>query len=776
MLLTRRLYYHLKPLIPARLRVMMRRYHVHRILRGSADIWPIRRGSESPPEGWPGWPDGRRFAIVLTHDVESQRGVDRVKRLAEVELEFGFRSSFNFIPEGDYVVPRDLRAWLVDRGFEIGVHDLHHDGKLYSDKKSFLTKAERINYYLRDWNAVGFRSAFMLHNYNWLHALNVAYDASSFDTDPFEPQPDGVNTIFPFWVPRRSSADPNGLLSADVVGEQRDPRSAINHSPSLNSRPSTLIQPRSGYVELPYTLPQDSTLFKFLQLRNIDVWKRKLDWIVEKKGMALLNLHPDYVSFDHSSRSRTEFSIQRYREFLGYLNARYHEDAWKALPYEVADFCRVFTPVRTTRRSKNICMLAYSAYESDARIVRYAQTLTKRGDHVDVIGYADGTDVLGEKDVDGVRLFKIQRRLRRGTNGPLGHLWPLLRFFTLASILICRRHFQRHYDLIHVHNIPEWLVFAAILPRLFGARILLDIHDLVPELFTAKFRTPYQSLILSLLRAIERWSCKFADHVIISNHLWQKRLVRRSVPASKCTVFFNNIDPDLFYSRERTRDDARKIVLFPGSLQWHQGVDVAISAFPRVLERCPTAEFHIYGTGGVINDLKQLIKRLGVEKEVLFCPPVPVGKIPQLLANADAGVVPKRNDPFGNEAYSTKIMEFMSQGIPVVLSRTAIDSYYFDDSQVRFCQPGDPDSFADGLIDVLTDETIRERLVRNSMTYVAQNHWGTRKQDYFDLVDTLIGGVDAEIDLASRTLTSPKFQEGAQEPPPRTLPTCLNHD
>jgi glycosyltransferase involved in cell wall biosynthesis len=141
-----------------------------------------------------------------------------------------------------------------------------------------------------------------------------------------------------------------------------------------------------------------------------------------------------------------------------------------------------------------------------------------------------------------------------------------------------------------------------------------------------------------------------------------------------------------------------------------------------------------------------------------------VGKIPQILANADAGIVPKRNDPFGNEAYSTKIMEFMSQGIPVVLSRTAIDTYYFDDAHVRFCEPGDPDSFADGIIEVLTNETVRERLVRNAMTYVAQNHWGTRKQDYFDLVDTLVGGVDAEIDLASRPLTPCRFEKRAQKP------------
>ena len=721
MLLTRRLYYHVKPLLPRRLRLALRRHHVRRVLKRSEDLWPIRKGSERPPEGWPGWPKGKRFALVLTHDVESQHGVDRVKQLAELEMEFGFRSSFNFIPEGEYSVPAALRAWLTDRGFEVGVHDLNHDGKLYSSRDDFLRKAQRINYYLKEWNAVGFRSGFMFHNLNWIADLGIQYDASTFDTDPFEPQPDGVDTIFPFWVPCTSS---------------------------INSQSSTIDHPRGGYVELPYTLPQDSTLFKFLGRTTIDVWKKKLDWIVQHGGMALLNLHPDYVDLD--GNGDCEYPAQRYREFLGYVKARYHGEYWKALPKEMATFCEAFRPIRAARKPKRVCMLAYSHYESDSRIVRYAKTLTQRGDSVDVVAYGSEREPLGEKDVDGIKLFKIQRRLKNKNKGPLSHLLPLLKFFVLSGVLVTRKHLRQPYDLIHVHNIPEWLVFAVSLPKLLGARVLLDIHDLVPELFAAKFKTGDRSFVVPILSAVERWSCQFADHVIISNHLWRGRLVRRSVADSKCSVFFNNIDPELFYPRKRTRQDERQIVLFPGSLQWHQGVDIAIKAFPRVLERCPTAEFHIYGDGGVIRELKTLTSQLGLEKKVLFCRPVTVNNIPQILADADAGVVPKRNDLFGDEAYSTKIMEFMSQGIPVVLSRTAVDSYYFKDSEVRFCESGNADSFAEGIIEVLTNDSLRQRLVRNAFTYVARNHWGSRKQDYLNLVDGLVGGVDADLQLASR--------------------------
>ena len=323
------------------------------------------------------------------------------------------------------------------------------------------------------------------------------------------------------------------------------------------------------------------------------------------------------------------------------------------------------------------------------------------------------------------------------------HLLPLLKFFVTSGVLLTRKHFRNPYDLIHVHNIPEWLVFAVWLPKLFGARILLDIHDLVPELFSAKFNRRRVSFMEPALRAVEAVSCRFSDHVIISNHLWRDTIVARSVSDSRCSVFFNNIDPELFYPRARTRRDDRRIVLFPGTLQWHQGVDIAIKAFPKVLEKVPAAEFHIYGCGGVLNELMALVRELRLESKVLFCTPVGLKDVPQLIANADLGVVPKRAHSFGNEAYSTKIMEFMSQGVPVVISRTAIDSYYFDESQVRFCESESVESFAAGIIEVLTDEDLRQRLVRNASAYVSRNNWGCKKQEYLDLVDGLMDGTNA---------------------------------
>lgn len=335
-----RLYYHTKPFLPVRLRWMLRRFYAARILRRSRDIWPIKESAGHPPQQWCGWPDQKRFAFVLTHDVEGAEGHRQVRQLAELEIALGCRSIFNFIPEGGYAVDPGLRQWLVDNGFEVGVHDLEHDGKLYASRASFREKTRRINGYLRDWNAVGFRSGFMFRRHDWLHDLEIDYDMSAFDTDPFEPQPDGAGTIFPFFVSRTLDEERNGRSDAKTTGTQArtgrgDSRSSETDPPSSAARRAL----RPGYVELPYTLPQDSTLFLLLRQKSIDIWIRKLEWIVRHGGMALLNVHPDYVDFGNSRNGRHCLPAALYEQFLTYVMDRHSSDLWHALPREVAEHC-----------------------------------------------------------------------------------------------------------------------------------------------------------------------------------------------------------------------------------------------------------------------------------------------------------------------------------------------------------------------------------------------------------------------------------------------------
>jgi hypothetical protein len=303
-MLSNRLYYTVKPYLPWSLRLGMRRRLAVRQRAQASSSWPINQSAGRAPQGWGGWPDGKAFAFVLTHDVEGPNGVTNCKAMADLEQSLGFKSCYNFIPQGSYRVSKELRDGLQQRGFEVGVHDLYHDGKLYHSKQKFTAHAAEINRYLKEWNAVGFRSGFMLRNLDWIQSLNIKYDASTFDTDPFEPQPDGVDTIFPYWV---------------EGGGRR-------------------------YVELPYTLPQDSTLFLVLRETSIDIWKKKLDWIVAQGGMALVNVHPDYAAMGGQGVKGTTYPLDLYRQLLRYVTDRYPGQFWNPLPREIADFMEKSKP------------------------------------------------------------------------------------------------------------------------------------------------------------------------------------------------------------------------------------------------------------------------------------------------------------------------------------------------------------------------------------------------------------------------------------------------
>jgi glycosyltransferase involved in cell wall biosynthesis len=712
-MLRNRIYYQLKPFIPQALRTMVRRSVAQRLEERVHDIWPITPGSEKTPQGWPGWPDGSKFTVVLTHDVEGRAGLRRCRDVMRLEAELGFRSCFNLIPEGNYTVSPELRDELTRNGFEVGVHDLRHDGRLYRSRRDFSEKAKRINHYLNDWNAVGFRSGFMLHNLDWLHELDIQYDMSTFDTDPFEPQPEGWHTIFPFFVPISNT----------------------DHGDSS--------QRRRGYVELPYTLPQDSTLFLLLRQRSIDIWVRKLDWIAANGGMALVNVHPDYLQFDYESKSSRTYPAAFYQEFLHYLRRRYGNGFWQPLPKELSTFIAQLPTVPVRPRPKRVCMVTHSFYASDNRVTRYAQALVARGDHVDVLALRRSPELAKEQIIDGVHVFRIQDRLSKTERSKLAYLWPLLRFLALSALWVTRRHAKKPYDLLHIHNIPDFMVFSAWYPKMTGAKIILDIHDIVPEFFASKFGADSRSALFSLLRWMERVSAAIADHVIIGNHLWLDKYAARTRTRGRCTPFINNVDSHVFIPRPRKRQDGKLIILFPGGLQWHQGVDIAILAFSRVRAALANAEFHIYGDGSAKESLVALAAKLQLNGSVRFFKTTTVRKIAAVMADADLGVVPKRADSFGNEAYSTKIMEFMAVGVPVVVSSTKVDRFYFDESVVRFFESGDPDALAREIIELLRNFELRRQLITRASEYAARNCWDNRKADYLNLVDCLCADMPA---------------------------------
>ena len=384
-----------------------------------------------------------------------------------------------------------------------------------------------------------------------------------------------------------------------------------------------------------------------------------------------------------------------------------------------------------------VCMVAYSFYESDNRVMRYAEALAARGDQVDVLSLARN-DYAKVETINGVTVHRIQKR-DKNERGKLSYLKRLLVFLARSSWYLATKHGRYPYDLIHVHSVPDFEVFAALIPKIAGAKVILDIHDIVPEFYASKFGVNKDSLAFQALKLIERGSAAFSDHVIIANHLWEKVLTARSVASSKCTTYLNYPDSRMFNAARRTRSaDGRIILLYPGTINWHQGLDIAIKAFDIIKNEVPEAEFHIYGEGNLKEQLTRMIEERSLQKRIKLMNFLPLCEIAQIMANADIGIVPKRDDAFGGEAFSTKIFEFMALGVPVIAANTRIDRFYFNDSLVKFFQAGDERSLADAMLTMIHNHKLREDLASNAITYIAGQSWDIKKHDYLNLVDGLV--------------------------------------
>jgi glycosyltransferase involved in cell wall biosynthesis len=274
---------------------------------------------------------------------------------------------------------------------------------------------------------------------------------------------------------------------------------------------------------------------------------------------------------------------------------------------------------------------------------------------------------------------------------------------------------------------------------LSGTKIILDIHDILPEFYSTRYGKTRGSFFVKILIFLERVSNKFSDYVIIANPIWHERLISRGLNPDKLITIPNYPNPEVFFLRSKKSSNGKFVATYPGTLNWHQGVDIAVQAYARVVQEFPEAEFHIYGGGPEKDKLVQLVGELKVEKNVLFRDFLPIEEIVTVMANSDLAIVPKRSkSTFGTEAASTKILEFMSVGVPIVVSRTKIDSHYHTDSTVKFYDSDDPNQLADAIMEMMRDPSLRNRLSANALAYAQEQSWDRKKIEYLAIVDSLV--------------------------------------
>ena len=339
---------------------------------------------------------------------------------------------------------------------------------------------------------------------------------------------------------------------------------------------------------------------------------------------------------------------------------------------------------------KRALILGYLTYRKDARVKNQVRVLTENGYAVQVICLADEN---GEK-TDSAILSGIKVPRYRGS-APLRYVRSYAGFFLRATIQASLLALRHRYEIVIVCNMPDFLVFCVLMPKLFGARIVLDVHDPMPELYRVKFGRSPGGWGERILLAQERISGYFADRVLAPHLLHARRLESAGIPARKLHIVVNAPDLNLFrYSTEPLNRAGNFRLVYHGTMAARLGVEVVIRAVGLLRNPIPEIELLMIGDGDDLASCKGLVRELGLESRVHFEPLVALEEIPRKLGGSAIGVVPNRESAATQIMLPVKLIEYAMLGIPIVAARLVPIGQYFDAESVEFFQPGNADDLA----------------------------------------------------------------------------------
>ncbi len=398
-------------------------------------------------------------------------------------------------------------------------------------------------------------------------------------------------------------------------------------------------------------------------------------------------------------------------------------------------------------RAKRICLVTQSYYLRDPRVRREAEALAQVGYEVDVISLAE-QDRPQKETVNGVNITGVRLSRKRAT--AVRYMLEYVLFFLMASAILCGR--LRRYNVIHINNMPDFLVFSTMLPKLFGAKIILDVHDPMAEIFTSKYGIGGRSLPIRFLNWQEKISLRYCHQALTVSDIMKERL-QPVAPRTPISVVLNLPDEAIFQiNRERSENIEHKkfTLLYTGTISARYGLGVAIEAVARLRDAIPDLRLLLVGEGDDLPTLRELVEKLELGDIVEFRRPVPLSKIPEIVSECDVGISPHISDDFMKLYFSTKVAEFVSMGLPTITTRTETIERYFSEDIVRYCESGSVDSFAEAVEELYNNPNLRISMTEDGRRLSEHWNWAAEKKKYIAVVERL-QGVDAPENQESLT-------------------------
>ncbi|MBW2109204.1 MAG: glycosyltransferase family 4 protein [Deltaproteobacteria bacterium] len=386
-------------------------------------------------------------------------------------------------------------------------------------------------------------------------------------------------------------------------------------------------------------------------------------------------------------------------------------------------------------------MLAYTDYPTDGRVRREAETIAALGKYDVTVLVPKMKNRPSTCTMDGVQITALPTHKYQGKSNAR-YLLSYADFFLRCLVLCTRLFMEKRLDILHIHNMPDFLVFAGILPRLFGKKIILDLHDTLPETYATKFSNA-DSILQKIVHLEEKVSCRFAHRVICVNHVQKDAVVKRGVPPEKTVISMNVPDPKRFTPRRAPDNTGRHPkngfhLVYHGTLARRLGIDIAIEAVARLVAEIPGIKFHILGSGDDAEEFVQLCRALNLNGAVQFNRKmVPIETLPPLLETMNLGVIANRKNAATQLMLPVKMLEYMALGIPVVAPDLEGIRHYFSDDAVRYFKAEDVESLSDAIHDLYRHPEKAQKQAQNAGIFLQQHGWEKHRLNLIHLYETL---------------------------------------
>jgi len=385
-------------------------------------------------------------------------------------------------------------------------------------------------------------------------------------------------------------------------------------------------------------------------------------------------------------------------------------------------------------------MIVYTDYPTDTRVRREAETLALLPEYnVSVLSLKEGEAPL-TYDLDGVHVIELNEKKYCGKS-QTRYVLSYVKFLMLSFIRCAKFFFQRKIDIVHVHNMPNFLVFSAFIPRVFGKKIILDIHDSVPETYATKF-SGLGRLLFRLLCIEELLSCAFANRIICVNHVQSDVLIQRGIPEEKITISMNVLDHRKFKSVSANHGRKRSLsgfrAVYHGTIAMRLGIDLILRAIAHLKNKIPDLEFHVWGRGGDdLDEILIILNQLGIQDKVHFNDAIPMDALIPKLLDMSIGIIGNRRSVATELMLPVKLLEYVALGIPVVAPRLKAIQYYFTEEMVTYYEPEDVDSMAEAILKLYENPSLRKAQAEKAKTFLDKYGWEKHKMDLINLYKQL---------------------------------------